>query len=228
MIASPMQLPPEIFKAYDIRGVVGKTLTPAIVRAVGQALGSLARERGRDTLVDRPRRAALGARAVRRRSPTASAPTGANVVDVGMVTTPMTYFAAQHLGTQCSVMVTGSHNPPDYNGLKMVIAGDTLSGDDIQALARAHRGGRASRSGAGTYRAHDIAPAYLDRIVGDVHARAADAHRRRLRQRRRRRLRADAVSAARLRRSAELYLRGRRHISRTIIPIRRSPKNLRT
>ena len=59
---------------------------------------------------------------------------GTNVIDIGAVTTPMSYFAAHELNTQCSVVVTGSHNPPDYNGLKMVIAGDTLAGDDIQAL----------------------------------------------------------------------------------------------
>ena len=124
-------LPSEIFKAYDIRGIVGKTLTPPIVRAIGQALGSLARERGRDTIADRPRRPAVGTRA-RRRARRGIRAAGANVIDIGMVATPMTYFAAHELGTQCSVMVTGSHNPPDYNGLKMVIAGDTLSGADIQ------------------------------------------------------------------------------------------------
>ena len=81
----------------------------------------------------------------------------------------MSYFAAQHLETQCSVMVTGSHNPPDYNGLKMVIDGDTLSGDDIQALKQRIESG-ALRAGpiAGTYRIYDIAVPYLDRIVGDV------------------------------------------------------------
>jgi phosphomannomutase/phosphoglucomutase len=159
-------LPPEIFKAYDIRGVVGRTLTPAVVRAVGQALGSLARERGRDTVVigrdgrlSGPALAAALAEGIRA--------AGADVVDVGMVATPMTYFAAHHLATQCSVMVTGSHNPPDYNGLKMVIAGETLSGADIQALRKRIEAGRLL-SGAGAYRTHDIAPAYLDRIVGDV------------------------------------------------------------
>ena len=85
-----------------------------------------------------------------------------------MVATPMTYFAAHHLGTQSSVMVTGSHNPPDYNGLKMVVDGDTLSGDDIQALrARIEAGRLAHRRG------HATAPPtsrrrYLDRIVGDI------------------------------------------------------------
>ena len=160
-------LPPEIFKAYDIRGIVGRTLTPEIVRAVGQAVGSLALERGRDTLIvgrdgrlSGPELSAALADGIRA--------AGAHVVDVGMVATPMTYFAAQHLDTQCSVMVTGSHNPPDYNGLKMVVAGDTLSGDEIQALRKRIESG-AVRAGAGTYRAQDISGAYLDRIVGDVH-----------------------------------------------------------
>ncbi len=85
----------------------------------------------------------------------------------GMVATPMTYFAAHHLGTQSSVMVTGSHNPPDYNGLKMVVAGDTLSGPEIQALRERIEAGRVTR-GAGTWRSADIGAAYLKRIVGDV------------------------------------------------------------
>ncbi len=161
-----MNLPPEIFKAYDIRGIVGRTLTPAIVEVIGRALGSLARERGRDTIVigrdgrlSGPELAGALSAGIRA--------TGANVIDVGMVATPMTYFAATHLGTECSVMVTGSHNPPDYNGLKMVIAGDTLSGADIQALrARIERGDLAQ--GAGSYRAEDIAGAYVNRIVGGI------------------------------------------------------------
>ena len=161
-----MNIPAEIFKAYDIRGVVGKSLTPPIVRAIGQALGSLAQEHGRDTLVvgrdgrlSGPELAGALADGIRA--------SGANVIDVGMVATPMTYFAAHHLGTQSSVMVTGSHNPPDYNGLKMVVDGNTLSGDDIQALRARIAAGRLTK-GSGTYRTDDITPAYLDRIVGDI------------------------------------------------------------
>src|SRR5881397_1815815 len=159
-------LPPDIFKAYDIRGIVGKTLTAPVVHAIGQALGSLAQERGRDTLaVGRDGRLSgpelAGALADGIRS------SGANVIDIGMVTTPMSYFAAHELDTQCSVVVTGSHNPPDYNGLKMVIAGDTLAGDDIQALKMRIEAGALS-SGAGSYRSGNIAAAYLDRIAGDV------------------------------------------------------------
>jgi phosphomannomutase/phosphoglucomutase len=161
-----MILPPEIFKAYDIRGIVGKTLTPAIVQAVGRALGSLARERDRDTIVigrdgrlSGPELSAALAQGIRN--------AGVDVVDIGMVATPMTYFATFELKTACSVMVTGSHNPPDYNGLKMVIDGTTLSGDDIQAL-RTRIVNDNFTGGEGSYRTHDIAPAYFERIAGDV------------------------------------------------------------
>jgi phosphomannomutase/phosphoglucomutase len=161
-----MHVPPEIFKAYDIRGIVDRTLTPPIVAAVGRALGSLARERdcdtiaiGRDGRLSGPALAAALADGIRS--------AGANVIDVGLVTTPMTYFAAEHLRTRCSTMVTGSHNPPDYNGLKMVIAGTTLSGADIAALRERIEAGRLA-SGSGGYRTADVGEAYLARIAGDV------------------------------------------------------------
>jgi phosphomannomutase/phosphoglucomutase len=161
-----MILPADIFKAYDIRGVVGKTLTPAIVQSIGQALGTLALERDRDTLVV-GRDGRLSGPELADALSTGIRASGANVVDIGMVTTPMSYFAARHLDTQCSVMVTGSHNPPDYNGLKMVIAGDTLAGDEIGALRTRIEAGELAH-GAGTLRNADVAPAYLDRITGDV------------------------------------------------------------
>jgi phosphomannomutase/phosphoglucomutase len=161
-----MNLPNDIFKAYDIRGIVGKTLTAPIVQAVGQALGTLAQERGRDTLVI-GRDGRLSGPELAGALSTGIRASGANVIDIGMVTTPISYFAAHHLKTQCSVMVTGSHNPPDYNGLKMVIAGDTLAGDEIKALRTRIEAGELKR-GAGSLRDADVAPAYFDRIAGDV------------------------------------------------------------
>lgn len=159
-------IPAEIFKAYDIRGIVGRTLTPEIVTAIGQALGSEARARqqreiaiGRDGRLSGPALAEALANGIRA--------AGVDVVDLGLVATPMTYFAAHHLGTDCAVMVTGSHNPPDYNGLKMVLAGETLSGETIQALRRRIETGDLA-SGAGAYRQYDIAPDYQARIVGDI------------------------------------------------------------
>ena len=95
---------------------------------------------------------------------------GVNVIDVGMVATPMVYFAAHHLGCGSAVAVTGSHNPPDYNGLKMVLGGTTLSGDDIQALRMRIESGDFTEAvdGAGTFSTADVREAYLSRIVGDV------------------------------------------------------------
>jgi phosphomannomutase/phosphoglucomutase len=161
-----VELASEIFKAYDIRGVVGKSLTPPVVRSIGQALGSLAQERGRDTIVV-ARDGRLSGPELCRALAEGIQSSGANVIDIGAVTTPMSYFAAHELNTQCSVVVTGSHNPPDYNGLKMVIAGDTLAGDDIQALKTRIEAGKL-RTGSGSYRREDISGAYLDRIAGDV------------------------------------------------------------
>ncbi|OYY94971.1 MAG: phosphomannomutase/phosphoglucomutase [Hydrogenophilales bacterium 28-61-23] len=156
----------EIFKAYDIRGIVGKTLTVDIVELIGQALGSEARARkqtdivvGRDGRLSGPDLAAALVRGIRR--------AGIDAIDLGMVTTPMAYFAAYHLGSHCAAMVTGSHNPPDYNGIKMVLADETLSGETIQALHTRIETGDLAR-GQGYYRQYDIADEYRQRIVGDV------------------------------------------------------------
>ena len=161
-----MQLPKEIFKAYDIRGIVGKTLTPEIVEAIGQAIGSEATARrqtqiciGYDGRLSGPELAAALARGIRK--------AGVHVIDLGMVATPMVYFAACHLGTNCGVMVTGSHNPPEYNGLKMVLGGETLSGEAIQGLRNRIELGELFE-GNGSYSQYDIAQDYIDRIAGDI------------------------------------------------------------
>ena len=120
-----MNLPQEIFRAYDIRGIVGKTLTPEIVRLVGRALGTLGMERGagafalaRDGRLSGPDLVAALADGITE--------AGADVIDIGMAPTPVAYFAAHHLGSQSAAVVTGSHNPPEYNGVKMVVVGTTL------------------------------------------------------------------------------------------------------
>jgi phosphomannomutase/phosphoglucomutase len=161
-----MPVPAEIFKAYDIRGIVGRTLTPDTVTAIGRALGTRARRSGRrDIVIGRDGR--LSGPALAEALAAGIRASGTGVIDIGMVATPMTYYAAVELGTACSVMVTGSHNPPDYNGLKMVIDGTTLSGADIQAVRAAIEANDVD-SGAGGYRTQDIGPAYLARIAGDV------------------------------------------------------------
>jgi phosphomannomutase/phosphoglucomutase len=161
-----MQLPKEIFKAYDIRGIVGKTLTPEIVETIGQAIGSEATVRrqtqiciGYDGRLSGPALAAALARGIRK--------AGVHVIDLGMVATPMVYFAACHLGTNCGVMVTGSHNPPDYNGLKMVLGGETLSGEAIQGLRNRIELGELFE-GDGSYSQYDIEQDYISRIASDI------------------------------------------------------------
>ncbi|KPK11780.1 MAG: phosphoglucomutase [Acidithiobacillales bacterium SG8_45] len=163
---SSSTLAPEIFKAYDIRGIVGKTLTNDTARAIGQALGSeaLARKQqaiavGRDGRLSGPDLVNALAEGI--------ASTGCNVVNVGMVPTPVLYFATYHLETHSGVMVTGSHNPPDYNGFKMVLGGETLSGDDIQALRQRIESGDLA-SGNGSITDADVKEAYLGRITSDI------------------------------------------------------------
>ncbi|HEV8646219.1 MAG TPA: phosphomannomutase/phosphoglucomutase [Burkholderiales bacterium] len=162
-----MNLPaPEIFKAYDIRGIVDRTLTVEAVEAIGQAIGSEAQARGkravcigRDGRLSGPALAQALARGLQN--------SGVEVIDIGRVTTPILYFAVHHLGTGSGVMVTGSHNPPDYNGLKMMLAGETLSGDDIQKLRRRLETGDLKR-GAGSIRSENVGGAYLERVTGDI------------------------------------------------------------
>jgi phosphomannomutase / phosphoglucomutase len=157
---------PEIFKAYDIRGIVGSQLTPEGVELIGKALGSEAKLRGgteivigRDGRLSGPSLSQALARGIQS--------TGIHVIDIGVVATPMVYYAAKALNTGSGVMVTGSHNPPDYNGIKMVIQGDTLALDAIQSLLRAIQADK-FESGSGSYRTHDINDQYIERIVSDV------------------------------------------------------------
>ena len=159
---------PEIFKAYDIRGIVDTVLTPAAVRAIGHALGSEALTRGqqaiavgRDGRLSGPALAAALADGIRA--------AGVDVIDIGCVPTPVTYFAAHELGCDSCVSVTGSHNPPDYNGLKMVLGGQTLYGDMIQALRRRIADkDLVHASTPGTVRSTEVDSAYIERIVADV------------------------------------------------------------
>jgi len=164
-----MNLPaPEIFKAYDIRGIVGRTLTPEAVRSIGQALGSEAVARGQHTLaVGRDGR--LSGPELAQALAQGLNAAGIDVIDIGCVPTPLAYFAAYQLDTNSAVSVTGSHNPPDYNGIKMVLGGQTLYGDLIQALRRRIESGdlvRALRPGKVSQ--IDVRQAYLKRILSDV------------------------------------------------------------
>ncbi|MFZ6863545.1 phosphomannomutase/phosphoglucomutase [Undibacterium sp. Ji67W] len=159
-------LSPSIFKAYDIRGIIGKTLDADVAFQIGQAFGTAALAKGekavvigRDGRLSGPELIAALAKGLQS--------TGVDVIDLGVVVTPMVYFGTNVLGAASGIMVTGSHNPPDYNGFKMVLAGEAIYGDAIQALYQAILK-REFATGTGNYRTHDIKATYLERIIGDV------------------------------------------------------------
>lgn len=155
-----------IFRMYDIRGVVDTTLPPSVARVIGRAIGSEARERGlkeivvgRDGRLSGPGLAAALIAGLRE--------AGVDVIDIGAVPTPVTYFACHHLNTGSGISVTGSHNPPNYNGFKIVLGGETLAEDAIQGLYRRIVERRFS-SGMGGLQSIDVSADYLSRITDDI------------------------------------------------------------
>ncbi|HEY0721134.1 MAG TPA: phosphomannomutase/phosphoglucomutase, partial [Gammaproteobacteria bacterium] len=161
-----MAIPSSIFRTYDIRGVVTKGFDAEAVHAVGRALGSEALKRGQ-------RRIAI-ARDGRLSGPSLLAAlrdgllaTGIDVIEIGCVPTPVLYYAAHTRADGNGVMLTGSHNPPDYNGLKMMLGGETLASEAIQAL-RQRIEANDYASGKGQLSHADLGEGYITRIVGDV------------------------------------------------------------
>ncbi|MDE0458170.1 MAG: phosphomannomutase/phosphoglucomutase [Chromatiales bacterium] len=172
-IAQASPLPAHIFRAYDIRGIVGDALTPDIVRRIGGAIGAEAHRRGARTLVVGRDGRNSGAE-LRTALVEGLRESGRDVVDVGRVPSPVLYFATEHLETGSGVMVTGSHNPAAYNGLKIVLAGDTLHGDAIQNLRRRIEvddldSGRDAR-GRGCLRDIEIVGDYIRRVCTEIPA----------------------------------------------------------
>ncbi|MDO9372465.1 MAG: phosphomannomutase/phosphoglucomutase [Gammaproteobacteria bacterium] len=161
-----MEIPATIFKAYDIRGIVGKTLTAEIVFEIGRAIGSEAIARKQDTVVI-GRDGRLSGPEFAKSLGGGLRAAGVNVIDIGMVPTPVLYFATHHLNTGSGVAITGSHNPPDYNGLKIMLGGETLSGPAITALRTRIVEGKLA-NGAGTVKSVDVVPDYIARISSDV------------------------------------------------------------
>ena len=161
-----MQIAASIFKAYDIRGIVPSTLNEEVARSVGRAFGQAALAEG-ERVVAVGRDGRLSGPALSQALMAGLVEAGVDVLDVGMCTTPMLYFAASTLCTS-GIMVTGSHNPKDYNGFKMVLAGRAIYGPEIQALRQTIETERWSLPGGGQVRQADVLEAYTARIVGDV------------------------------------------------------------
>jgi phosphomannomutase/phosphoglucomutase len=158
---------PSIFRAYDVRGVVGTSLTAEVAFALGQSIGSVMREKGlgeivvgRDGRLSGPELAGALSDGLRE--------AGIDVIDLGAVPTPVVYYAAFKFNTGSGVAVTGSHNPPDYNGFKIVVGGETLAEGAIQDLYQRIASGELARGGKGGLRQVDVGSDYLERIVSDV------------------------------------------------------------
>ena len=165
-MGSSMQVTPSIFKAYDIRGVVPSTLNEAVAEGLGKAFGTRALAEGQTTV-------AVG-RDGRLSGPSLSAAlirglvaAGVQVIDMGLATTPMLYFAA-HTACQSGIQVTGSHNPKDYNGFKMVLGGRAIYGDEIQGLRQMIEAETWQLQGGGSVTQLDVLADYTQRIVGDI------------------------------------------------------------
>jgi phosphomannomutase/phosphoglucomutase len=163
-----VQVASEMFRAYDIRGVVGKDLNPGVAALIGQAIGSVMQAQGlREVVVGRDGRLsgpelANGLIDGLRRA-------GCQVIDIGLAPTPVVYFGAYELRAGSCVAVTGSHNPPDYNGFKIVIGGETLSGAAIAELHQRINEGRLHTAATpGDLEQRDISDAYIQRIADDV------------------------------------------------------------
>ncbi|CDW94811.1 MULTISPECIES: phosphomannomutase/phosphoglucomutase [unclassified Thiomonas] len=160
------QLDPTIFKAYDIRGIVGKTLTEDACHAIGQAFATLARRNG-ETAVNISRDGRLSGPALAQALSEGLRAGGVDVIDLGMNATPMLYYACATTPVVSGIQITGSHNPPEYNGLKMVLGGNALFGEQIQELLALTRS-EAFAQGQGSTRQASIVEDYLGRIEGDI------------------------------------------------------------
>jgi phosphomannomutase/phosphoglucomutase len=157
---------PVIFRSYDIRGVVGETLNEETAYEIGRAVGSEAYFRGEQTVVV-GRDGRLSSPELAEQLIRGLKATGRDVKDVGLVPTPILYFAAQYLGSSSGVMITGSHNPAVYNGFKIVLGGETLSGEAIQSLRQRIEKGDLL-TGEGTVEAVAVLPDYIERIKSDI------------------------------------------------------------
>ena len=171
--ASVGGISPTIFRTYDIRGIVGTQLTEDAVRRIGRAFGSEAAAVGQQTVIvardGRSSSVALQAALV-----AGLRESGRDVLDIGLTPTPVLYFATNYLDTRTGVMVTGSHNPAEYNGLKMVLDGRTISGEAIQAIRRRIETDDYT-SGAGTLEQTEIIPDYIRRISEDIPVSLGDS-----------------------------------------------------
>jgi len=160
---------PEIFRQYDIRGIAGKDMTADDVMRIGQGIGTYLQQQGnRYVAVGRDCRATSDEYAERMIEGLVA--TGCRVVDIGVCPTPVSYFAIRHLETEGAVMVTASHNPPEYNGFKICSGVDSVFGEQIQQI-RAIIDEGAFQKGAGAVESYEILPDYIEYIIDNIELR---------------------------------------------------------
>ncbi|MBV2206337.1 MAG: phosphomannomutase/phosphoglucomutase [Pseudomonas sp.] len=164
--AKAPKLPASIFRAYDIRGIVGDSLTNETAYWIGRAVGSQSLAQGEPN-VSVGRDGRLSGPELVQHLIQGLVDSGCTVSDIGMVPTPVLYYAANILAGKSGVMLTGSHNPPDYNGFKIVIAGDTLANEQIQALRQRIETGDLSE-GVGRVEPVDVLERYFEQIRTDI------------------------------------------------------------
>lgn len=164
--SEPAHIDPSIFRSYDIRGIVGQTLDAKGVYEIGRALGSEAAARGQQTIVT-ARDGRNSSQEIRDALIEGLRDSGRDVLDIGLTPTPVLYFATHYLDSHSGVMITGSHNPPEYNGLKIVLDGETLSGEAIQAI-RQRIDNNDFTSGEGSMQSTEIIPDYIRRISEEI------------------------------------------------------------
>lgn len=167
MYSLPATIDASIFRAYDIRGIVGKTLTPHVVYAIGLSIGSEAKARRQNTIVVGRDGRLSGPELIAALSQ-GLCDSGCDVINIGAVPTPLVYFATYYLKTHSGVMLTGSHNPPDYNGLKIMLDGETLADQAIYRLYERIKA-RDFTEGKGKITTQNIIPAYINQIAKDIH-----------------------------------------------------------
>ena len=164
--ATAQHIAAEIFRAYDIRGIIDQTITTDTAYWIGRAVGAESRAQGENTVII-ARDGRLSGPALSTALSQGLTEAGCDVIDLGMVPTPVLYFATHTLNSRSGVMITGSHNPPDYNGFKIVIAGETLSGERITALHTRIQNNDLS-SGSGSVNEYSIEDQYVDYITQDI------------------------------------------------------------
>ncbi|MCX7112425.1 MAG: phosphomannomutase/phosphoglucomutase [Proteobacteria bacterium] len=164
--ATTVEVSPVIFRANDIRGILGETINSDVVYAIGLAIGSEMNERG-ENFIAVGHDGRLSSPELCKSVCKGLTDTGRTVINIGLVPTPLMHFATHTLNAQSGVIVTGSHNPPNYNGLKIVLGGISLSGADIQNLRIRIENGNFS-AGKGRMNAYNLLPEYIERVVGDT------------------------------------------------------------